>query len=202
MQVSLLPLCERPRGGTHAEFRPPEPTRFQPLRGIARFWHSAAPSGFLEMGGLRGFMIAITRLGYAFCEGCAAKGITKSLHSDTPDWITDMVLSSSTYAGETCDDCGEYLMDTKKAFISGYQLGKTKRRDFSKRELETLFPGLSVEEIDAMSNGVGDALAGDSYRYNLMRNNETEQKETSPPRLSAPSTCGNERHGKESGRAA
>ena len=117
-------------------------------------------------------MIAITRLGYAFCERCTAKGITKSLHSNTPDWITDIVPSSSTYAGQLCDDCGEYLMDTRKAFTSGYQLAKTKRRDFSKRELETLFPRLSVEEIDAMSNGIGDALIGDDYRYNLMRNNE------------------------------
>ena len=35
------------------EFRPPEPTRFQPLRGIARFWHSAAPSGDIQRGGRR-----------------------------------------------------------------------------------------------------------------------------------------------------
>jgi len=33
-----------------AEFRRPEVTRFQPLRGIARFYYSAAPTGFLEAG--------------------------------------------------------------------------------------------------------------------------------------------------------
>lgn len=60
-------------------------------------------------------------------------------------------------------------MSTSKAFTTGYQLAKTKRRDFSKRELEFLFPKLSASEIDAMSNGVDDALVGDSFRYNLAK---------------------------------
>jgi len=60
-------------------------------------------------------------------------------------------------------------MTTQQAFIIGYQLAKTKRRDFSKRELETAYPKLSTQEIDAMSNGVDDALIGDSFRYNLAK---------------------------------
>lgn len=35
------------------EFRPPGVTRFQPLRGIARFYRFRRPFGFLWMGGLR-----------------------------------------------------------------------------------------------------------------------------------------------------
>ena len=61
------------------------------------------------------------------------------------------------------------FMTTRQAFIAGYQLAKAKRRDFSKRELETLFPKLSASEIDAMSNGVDDALVGDSFRYKLAK---------------------------------
>lgn len=56
-------------------------------------------------------------------------------------------------------------MGTQQAFVIGYQLAKAKRRDFSKRELETIYPKLSAAEIDAMSNGVDDALIGDNFRY-------------------------------------
>lgn len=60
-------------------------------------------------------------------------------------------------------------LNNRKAFITGYNLAKTKHRDFSKAELETHFPRLTVGEIDAMSNGATDAMAGDSYRYKLAK---------------------------------
>ena len=58
-------------------------------------------------------------------------------------------------------------MSIRQSLIAGYQLAKRKKRDFSKRELETMFPRLATAEIDAMANGIDDALAGDDFRYRI-----------------------------------
>ena len=53
-------------------------------------------------------IVTITHLGYAYCAECASRGITKSLHSDTPD---RPIAERQSIAGEEdrCDDCGKSL---------------------------------------------------------------------------------------------
>ncbi len=57
----------------------------------------------------------------------------------------------------------------------------------------------NADKLELECYGLLDASTGGNRTYD---EEQAEQKQTSPPRLSAPSTCGNKGHSKESGCAA
>ncbi len=67
------------------------------------------------------------------------------------------------------------MKDVKRAFREGFFAGVGLGRELSDREVGDLRPDLSARERDAFSNGVVDAVAGDSFRLDLLDLQEGER---------------------------
>lgn len=55
-----------------------------------------------------------------------------------------------------------------RAFKSGFWFGTVTGRELSPREVGEMNPDLSTREVDAFLEGNGDAVRGDSWRFDRL----------------------------------
>jgi hypothetical protein len=64
------------------------------------------------------------------------------------------------------------MNNTKYIFTIGYNLGRDNKRDYSYREVQSMFPYFSDSDIRICLNGADDGAAGDKFRLNLLNGSD------------------------------